>query len=249
MGGMAIALLADIHANLPALRACLAHARAQGASSHAFLGDLVGYGAEPAAVLDIIAEHAAAGAVVVKGNHDAAITGSAGYFNEAAKAAITWTRGVLAERHRAFIDALPFAVSEGDAFFVHASAAFPERWTYIDGPDAAARSTAAAGVPYTFCGHVHEQVLYAQGTARRMLPFRPRPGVAIPIGAHRAWLAIVGSVGQPRDGNPAACYALADLDRRVVTFHRVAYDHHEAARRIRAAGLPEMLAYRLEKGV
>jgi diadenosine tetraphosphatase ApaH/serine/threonine PP2A family protein phosphatase len=132
---------------------------------------------------------------------------------------------------------------------VHASAAFPERWTYIDGPDAATRSAQAAGVPYTFCGHVHEQMLYAQGAARRMVQFRPRPGVAIPVAAHRAWLAIAGSVGQPRDGNPAACYAIADLERATLTFHRVAYDHHEAARRIRAARLPEMLAYRLERGI
>jgi diadenosine tetraphosphatase ApaH/serine/threonine PP2A family protein phosphatase len=246
---MVLALFADIHSNLPALHACLAHAREHGAGRYAFLGDLVGYGAEPAAVIDLVAEHAALGAVVVKGNHDAAITGSAGYFNETAKAAINWSRGVLHQGHRDFIDSLPLCVREGDACFVHASAASPDRWPYIDGPDAAARSVNAAAVPYTFCGHVHEQMLYARGAARRMVAFRPRPGVAIPVGAHREWLAIVGSVGQPRDGNPAAAYALADLERRSVVFHRVAYDHLESARRVRAAGLPEMLAYRLERGI
>jgi len=246
---MVIALLADIHSNLHALQACLAHARTNGASRFAFLGDLVGYGADPAAVLDIVAEHSARGAVAVKGNHDAAITGSAGYFNEAAKSAINWTRGVLGPGHRDFLDALPLIVREGDACLVHASAAMPERWTYIDGPDAAAQSVAAAGVPYTFCGHVHEQLLYARGAGRRMVAFRPRPGVPIPVSARREWLAIVGSVGQPRDGNPAAAYALADFERHYITFHRVAYDHFAAARAVRAAGLPEMLAYRLERGI
>ena len=75
----------------------------------------------------------------------------------------------------------------------------------------------------------------------------PRPGVAIPMSPRRAWLALVGSVGQPRDGNPAAAYALADLEAKSITFHRVPYDNHAAARKVRAAGLPEMLAYRLER--
>src|SRR5471030_2567245 len=107
---MAIALLADIHSNLEALEACLAHARDRGASEFAFLGDLVGYGADPGAVVGIIAEHASRGAVVVKGNHDAAISGSKGYLNEAAAAAIVWSRGVLSPTQRAFLDELPLCV-------------------------------------------------------------------------------------------------------------------------------------------
>ena len=81
-----------------------------------------------------------------------------------------------------------------------------------------------------------------------MIAFRPQPGVAIPVRPNRRWLALAGSVGQPRDGNPAAAYALADLDAGSIIFHRVPYDNHAAARKIRAAGLPEILAYRLEKG-
>ena len=82
-----------------------------------------------------------------------------------------------------------------------------------------------------------------------MIAFHPRAGVAIPISPVRSWLAIAGSVGQPRDGNAAACYALADLGAKSITFHRVAYDNYAAARKVRAAGLPEILAYRLERGM
>ncbi|MGZ5082694.1 MAG: metallophosphoesterase family protein [Usitatibacter sp.] len=245
---MLIALLADIHANLEAIEACLAHARARGAAEFVFLGDLVGYGAYPAAVVDIVADHASRGSVVVKGNHDAAIAGGETYLNSAAATAIEWSRGKLSAGQRAFLDGLPLCVRRGLACFVHASAASPERWDYIDSPGAAERSARAAGTPYTFCGHVHEQALYAQGAGERMIAFAPRRAVEIPAGAHRAWLAVVGSAGQPRDGNPAACYVLADLDRGVITFQRVAYDHLAAARKIRAAGLPEILAYRLERG-
>ena len=245
---MALALLADIHANLEALDACLAHASARGAQRHVFLGDLVGYGADPAAVLDIVAAHASRGALVVKGNHDDAITGDAGYFNESAAAAIAWTRGVLEPRHLAFIRSLPLCIREDAACFVHASAAAPQRWDYVDSAAAAQRSVHAAGTTYTFSGHVHQQVLYGGDAKSRMVAFQPRPGVAIPISPRRAWLALVGSVGQPRDGNPAAAYALVDLEAKSITFHRVPYDNHGAARKVRAAGLPEMLAYRLERG-
>jgi diadenosine tetraphosphatase ApaH/serine/threonine PP2A family protein phosphatase len=245
---MVLALLADIHANLEALQSCLAHALERGAGRYAFLGDLVGYGADPGAVLDIVAGHASRGALVVKGNHDDAATGGGGYYNEAAAAAIAWTRSVITPDHRAFIESLPLVVAEESICFVHASAAAPQRWEYVDSAGAAERSARAAGKPYTFCGHVHHQVLYGEDARRRMVAFHPRSGVAIPVQPHRTWLAVVGSVGQPRDGNPSAAYALADLDAMSLTFHRVPYDNLAAARKVRAAGLPEMLAYRLEHG-
>jgi diadenosine tetraphosphatase ApaH/serine/threonine PP2A family protein phosphatase len=98
-----------------------------------------------------------------------------------------------------------------------------------------------------FCGHVHEPVLYTPG-AVRPVPFRPVPGVAIPVPPRRRWLAVVGSAGQPRDGNTAASYAMLDTERTTLTFHRVPYDWRAAAGKIRAAGLPESLARRLERG-
>jgi len=245
-----LALFADIHSNLEALTACLEHAARLGAERHAFLGDLVGYGADPVAVLDLIAEHATRGAFVVLGNHDAAALGrSVKGLNSAAVTAIAWTQKRLGERQRAFLDALPLAVRHDDVLFVHASAAAPERWSYITGARQAAQSMRAANAQLIFCGHVHEQRLYYMGADAKPMPFRPVAGTPIPTARHRQWLAIVGSAGQPRDRNNAACWALADLERARLTFFRVAYDHARAAEKIRAAGLPERLARRLERGI
>lgn len=247
---MKLALFADIHSNLEALTACLEHAKALGARRYAFLGDLVGYGADPVAVLELIEQHAAEGAVVVLGNHDAAALGRpVERLNENAQAAIVWTRDRLGNRHRAFLDGLPLNVRDADMLFVHASAAAPERWTYITGPAQAEQSMQAGRAAFTFCGHVHEQRLYYVGAKGTAMPFRPVPGTPIPTGKHRQWLAIVGSAGQPRDHNNSACYALADLERARLTFFRVPYDYRSAAQKIRAAGLPDRLAVRLERGV
>jgi diadenosine tetraphosphatase ApaH/serine/threonine PP2A family protein phosphatase len=244
-----LALFADIHSNLEALTACLAHAKALGAQRFAFLGDLVGYGADPVAVLDVIEQHAAAGAIVVLGNHDAAAIGRpTPGLNALAEAAIVWTQRRLGERQRAFIGGLPLTVREGSVLFVHASAAEPEHWTYVTGARQAEHSMKASQAGIIFSGHVHEQRLYYMGARGRPMPFRPVSGTPIPTGRHRQWLAIVGSAGQPRDRNTAACYALADLARERLTFFRVPYDYEAAAQKIRAAGLPERLARRLERG-
>jgi diadenosine tetraphosphatase ApaH/serine/threonine PP2A family protein phosphatase len=201
-------------------------------------------------VLEVVADHAARGAVVVKGNHDEAVVElKRGYFNETAAAAIGWTRAALGQAHKDFLASLPLVLNEAQVCFVHASAAAPERWEYVDSPAAAERSATAAARPYTFCGHVHRAMLYGADAHGRMVDFRPHPGVAIPVRASRAWLAIPGSAGQPRDGDPAAAYALFDPKAQAITFHRVAYDHQAAARKIRAAGLPEAIAYRVERGV
>ena len=246
---MKLALFADIHSNLEAITACLVHAQALGADRYAFLGDLVGYGADPVAVLDIIEQHAADGAVVVLGNHDAAVIGRpADPLNASAQAAIAWTQAQLGARQRAFLAGLPLTVRDGNTLFVHANAVAPERSIYITGAAEAERSIRAGNAVYIFCGHVHEPKLYYMGADGRPMPFRPVFGTPIPIGKHRQWLAIVGSAGQPRDRINKACYAIADMERERLTFFRVPYDHDSAAQKIRAAGLPERLARRLERG-
>ena len=246
---MKLALFADLHSNLEAISACLAHAQALGTDRHAFLGDLVGYGADPVAVLDLVERHAAAGAVVVLGNHDAAAAGRpAGQMNANARAAIAWTQAQLGARHLAFLEALPLTVAERNMLFVHASADAPERWNYVTDAADAEQSLRAGGANYIFCGHVHQPKLYFTGTGGRPMPFAPVPGIPIPTGAHRQWLAIVGSAGQPRDGNNTACYAMFDTERERLTFFRVPYAHGLAAQKIRAAGLPPRLALRLERG-
>jgi diadenosine tetraphosphatase ApaH/serine/threonine PP2A family protein phosphatase len=246
---MKLALFSDIHSNLEAITACIEHANALGAQRYAFLGDHVGYGADPVAVLDLIERHAALGAVVVLGNHDAAAIGRPDdALNRNALAAVAWTRAQLGERQRAFLASMPLTFVDRNMLFVHASAAAPEQWIYVSGLGEAGESLRAAKTDYIFSGHVHEQKLYYLGAGGGPLPFRPIPGTPIPVPQHRQWLAIVGSAGQPRDGNNAACYALFDPERERLTFYRVPYDQSATIRKIRAAGLPERLALRIERG-
>jgi diadenosine tetraphosphatase ApaH/serine/threonine PP2A family protein phosphatase len=247
---MRLALLADVHANLEALVAVLAHAREQGVEALAFLGDLVGYGADPLPVLERVQEEAARGAVVIQGNHDAAVLDEhvAAGMNPEALAVIAWTRRQLGPHQRAFLASLPLVVRRGELTLVHASAAAPEEWTYVTDALRADECLRASATPWTFAGHVQEPVLYYTSATDRPLPFRPVPGVAIPVPPRRRWLGIAGSVGQPRDGRTAASYAVFDEGRRTLTFHRVAYDWPSAAAKVRAAGLPAKLAERLERG-
>lgn len=246
---MKIAVLSDIHSNLEALVACLSHARSQGVEQYVFLGDLLGYGADPRGCLEIIAPMVSAGALAVLGNHDEAVLG--GLCENLAfvgRDAIYWTREQLRQSERDFLLTLPLTAQVGNSFYVHASAASPERWPYIDNAVAAAKCMAASGLPLTFAGHVHHQVLYYTAGGGEAHVFTPLPGKAIPLTPRRQWLAIAGSVGQPRDGNPAAAYVLHDRQRESLTFFRIPYDSWSAARKIRAAGLPERLARRLETG-
>jgi diadenosine tetraphosphatase ApaH/serine/threonine PP2A family protein phosphatase len=201
-------------------------------------------------VLELIEAHAGKGAIVLRGNHDAAALGDdVRGLNTQATVSAAWTRRQLRKRHHTFLRSLPLSVREGDRLFVHASAAVPERWTYVTGPRQAALSMEAAEAAVVYCGHVHDQQLYFMSRAGRATAFRPQPGTPVPIGSQHRWLAIVGSAGQPRDRNAAAAYALADLARNRITFFRVGYDFEAAAQKIRRAGLPERLARRLERGI
>jgi diadenosine tetraphosphatase ApaH/serine/threonine PP2A family protein phosphatase len=245
---MKLAVLSDIHANLEALTACLAHARQQGAEAWAFTGDLVGYGADPHPCLAVVRELAQAGALVVRGNHDEAVLGGlCADMGFVAREAAVWSRGQIDDADRAFLAALPYAAEGAGALFVHATADRPEGWEYITGTQSAQRCLAATDARLVFAGHGHRAMLYFSARGR-LSAFLPRPGVALTLGRGRRWLALAGSVGQPRDGHPAACYLLFDGESRRLTYHRVAYDWLTAAAKIRAAGLPEMLAQRLEHG-
>ena len=243
---MKLALVADIHANREALAAVLAHAATQGVDRHAFLGDYVGYGADPGWVVDRVREHVAAGAIAVQGNHDAAVgQGPQPSMVADARAVVAWTRDRLDAGQVAVLAALPLSHVEGDALFVHANAWAPAEWAYLDSRSEAVRSLQATDRRFTFCGHVHVPMLYHLAGTGKAGEFKPSPGIAIPLSAHRGWLAIPGSVGQPRDGDPAACYAIFDTEQHALTFHRVPYDHAAAAAKVRAAGLPERVAERL----
>jgi len=245
---MLTALFADVHSNIEALQACLRHAREHGAEQFAFLGDLVGYGPDPAAVIETVA--AIPSAIVVKGNHDDAIENEPKTrdLNDVAYDVITWTRNALNAEQRRFLASLPLIVRKDDVCYVHGSANQPAKWEYIGDNMAARESMEAAATSYVFSGHVHEQVLYFKTQSGKTAPFRPISGSPVPVPPHRSWLAIVGSVGQPRDGNPASAYATFDSGTETMTFFRIPYDHLETARRMRAARLPETLAERIERG-
>lgn len=247
---MRIALLSDLHANLEALSACLDHARRYGADHHVFLGDLVGYGADPARVLDTVMALTEKGAVAVLGNHDdATIAQASPLMHPEALQAIEWTRNRLTPAHEDYLRGLPLTVEEEDRLYVHANAWSPGEWEYITSPFDAGRSIRATRRRLTFCGHVHEPTLFHMSGEGRVAQFLPVPGTGVPLSPVRRWLAIPGSAGQPRDGNPAASYAILDTASNIATWHRVAYDHLTAARKIRGSGLPPVFAARLEVGL
>jgi len=243
-----IAVLADIHGNREALSACLADAARRKAQRHVFLGDLVGYGADPGWVVDRAIEYTERGALAVLGNHDAAAIGAPQPMNETAAAAIEWTRQNLSPAQRDFLEKLPLTIEDDGRLYVHASADEPSQWPYILDVRAARKSLDATTARQTFCGHVHMPKLYHLSLTGKLFEFTPPATTAIPLLPARRWLAVLGAVGQPRDRNPAACYALLDEAQNTLTYVRVPYDVASAARKIREAGLPAVLAARLEQG-
>lgn len=245
---MLIALFADIHSNRQAFEACLADARAQGAEHYVFLGDYVGYGADPDWVVTTVMEMTAAGANAVMGNHDCAVGNTKVQLNVQAQAAMEWTRGELGVEQRQFLANLPVKQEHQGRLFVHAEASRPENWTYVTDSSVASRSMQATFAHVTFCGHIHRPALYSLSVTGKMTSFVPTSGVPVQLLPGRQWLVVVGSVGQPRDGNPAAAYALYNSETRDVSYCRVPYDVAAAAARIRNLGLPISLAERLLVG-
>jgi diadenosine tetraphosphatase ApaH/serine/threonine PP2A family protein phosphatase len=163
-------------------------------------------------------------------------------------ALIDWTRSRLSAEQLDFLGRLPLTHEAGNSLFVHANAYAPREWAYIEGRAEAVRSLQATRCRLTFCGHVHEPKLYHLSALGKAGEFTPTAGMAVPLLPQRRWLVIPGAVGQPRDGNPAACYAVHDDADGTITVWRVPYDHETAAARIRAEGLPEDLARRLMTG-
>ena len=245
---MRIALLADIHANRRALEACLDHARSQGAERLAFLGDYVGYGPDPHEVVDVIMAESAKGAVAVAGNHDHAVAEVKESMTSDAETAMAWTRGQLDAEAREFLGSLPLRFEDGARLFVHASPQTYPPWIYVNDPVAAKRALEASRAQMIFCGHTHLMALHGITATGQLVSFQPVPKVPIPLPRHRRWLTVVGAVGQSRDGNPAAAYAMLDTDRSEITHLRVPYDVEATAIAILQAGLPPALADRLRRG-
>jgi len=247
---MLLALLTDIHANREAFDACRAEALRLGAQRFVYLGDFVGYGADPSYIVDRIAEDVAAGALAIMGNHDlAAVTGDISAMHEVAGLSAVWTRTQLDERQVGFLQKLPYTAKIDDLLFVHGDSSAPERFIYVRDEAHAERALRAVKAHVVFCGHVHRPQLYHLAPERPAHGFHPKTNVKIPLARSQQWLAVLGAVGQPRDDNPLAAFALYDTARESLTFVRTPYDIAAAAYKIEQAGLPEILAQRLFVGL
>jgi diadenosine tetraphosphatase ApaH/serine/threonine PP2A family protein phosphatase len=237
------AILSDVHGNLEALRAVLDDA-AGVAEAVLCLGDVVGYGADPEPCVDIVATRCEA---VVGGNHEHGVANllDLGWFNRYARAAVEWTRDRLDDDHRAWVAALPLQRVVDDATLVHASPAQPEEWDYLVGPEDGYAAFGAFATRLCFVGHSHVPMVWTQGSWGRDCG-RLVDTVGLDPGCR--YIVNVGSVGQPRDRDPRAAYAVWDTDARTVALRRVPYDVGAARAKIVAAGLPRFLADRLVEG-
>ncbi len=243
---MRIAVISDVHSNLVALDAVLAGAGSVDAVWH--LGDVVGYGPEPDAVVDRLA---AAGAIGVRGNHDAAAVGGTEieWFNPDARSAMEWTRQVISERTRAWLTDLPERREMAGFTLVHGSGRDPI-WEYVTSPAEAQASLAAMGTTHGLNGHTHFPAAFVVVDDRvgRLGPERGRADATIKLAGGRLLLN-PGSVGQPRDGDPRASYMVVDTDAGTARWARVGYDIAAVGAAMRAAGLPHRLAERLRHGL
>jgi predicted phosphodiesterase len=241
--GMRIAVLSDIHSNLPALDAVLTAAGDVDAVWH--LGDVVGYGPDPDGVVDRLRS---IGAVGVRGNHDAAAAGGSeiDWFNPDARRAMEWTRAAIAPSTRDWLAALPERRTTRGHDLVHGSPREPI-WEYVTSRDVARANITILGSPVGLHGHTHIPVAWIEDGDRVEL-FRPGRDGTLDLGGRRA-LVNPGSVGQPRDGDPTASYLILDPEAGRISWYRVAYDVAGVQAAMDDAGLPSALSARLTVGL
>ena len=246
---MRLAILTDIHANRAAFEAVLADVDLRRVDRIVILGDIVGYGPDPEWCCDKVQALQAAGAIVVQGNHDAAITTPDPGMNVTALRLINWTRPRLSDDQKSWLAKLPLTERLGDLLFVHASANTPGDWIYVNSAQRAMGSFRVVQDRVIFCGHVHVPALYSCDVSGRVTAQRFTRGAGLPLIRSRRWMTVVGSVGQPRDGRPLAAWALYDTTTNELTFHGQPYDVKATLSRIEAENLPHSLALRLMSGV
>jgi diadenosine tetraphosphatase ApaH/serine/threonine PP2A family protein phosphatase len=241
-----IAVLSDIHANLDALDAVLKRCREEDVGPTFVTGDIVGYGAEPQEVIDRVAE--LPGVRMVAGNHDLAVVErfDLDWFNRVAAAVVRWTRGVLAPSGRALLERLEPRSTGSTALLVHGSVVDPAAEYLLD-EERAAASFGHEGFELCFFGHTHLPTLFVEADGR-VAGEVPSPDSPVEMQAGRRYLVNPGSIGQPRDGDPRASFLIYDTEARRAVWHRVPYPVEEAQRKIRDAGLPDVLAERLAVG-
>ncbi len=243
---MRYAIFSDVHANLTALDAVLADAEGRRPDAYLCLGDVVGYGPDPN---ECVARVRALGAETVAGNHDRAAVGDVDLetFTPLARAAIEWTQHVLTPDARAWLAALPPRACPRGFLAVHGSPRDPVSEYIFDLPTALANFAADPFVR-CFVGHTHVPGVYVLERDGRVAAAGLLAGAPVPLRPDARYIINVGSVGQPRDGDPRAAYALFDTQPETVTLVRVAYSVAFTQAKMRAAGLPEDLADRLQHG-
>lgn len=239
---MRFAVFGDIHANLEALKAVLADLKAQGCTHHVCLGDIVGYNANPHECVELVRSLECP---VVKGNHDeqASILDDLTGFNPLAEEAINWTRQQLTDEDKRWLRELRLVRQVRDWTIVHATLDSPHEWAYVFNQLDASASFNYQHTTLCFYGHTHAPRAYVRDGSVKAVPFS-----VLPIELGKKYFLNVGSVGQPRDGDWHASYAIYDLDEKTVTLRRIEYDIYLAQDKIVAAGLPQRLADRLALG-
>jgi predicted phosphodiesterase len=240
---MLIAIYSDVHSNLEALNAVLHSFQVHKPDRILFLGDAVGYGPDPNECVEKIFE---VSDKVVAGNHDHGAVGLTDieHFNPFARKAILWNRSILTRENQEKIHSMPFIEKEGNLFLVHASPDRPEKWTYIFSSQDASRQFSSFEGPAAFIGHTHRPGVYSsQGNKMRELQES-----ILTLQKGFRYIVNIGSVGQPRDGNPEAGYVLYDTEAKKLSFIRVQYNFRITQEKMRAGKLPDFLIERLENG-
>jgi predicted phosphodiesterase len=239
---MRIALFGDIHANLEALEAVLADAREQHCSDYVCLGDVVGYNANPAECLEIVREM---NCPVVKGNHDEDASGdhSLETMNPTAATALMWTREQLNQEQREWLRKMRMVRQVADFTVVHSTLDQPMNWNYVTNRFDAMSNFSYQFTQVCFHGHTHVPRVYIKDSKVHEVAAE---SVVIEPGSK--YFINVGSVGQPRDGDWRSCYAIYDIESRLIVFRRIEYDLAKTQKKILDAGLPPMLAERLADG-
>lgn len=242
---MRYAVLADIHANLAALEAVLDDIRGKGGVDELWcLGDIVGYGPEPGECIRLLRKHCS---VCVAGNHDLGAVGKLdlAYFNTAAAAACRWTATRLSQVDSHYLESLPLTLTQGDFFLVHGSPAEPVL-EYIISTGIAVRNFSFFDARYCLVGHTHVPLAFKlDGAACSAVSLSP--GVGLVVGKKRM-IINPGGVGQPRDGDPRASYAIYDSEGQMFRIYRVEYDIAATQNKMVKANLPMTLISRLEEG-
>ncbi len=242
---MRYAVISDIHGNLDSLQAVSETIETQGVDRIIFLGDAVGYGAQPSEVIDMIRSMADASVV---GNHDYVASGKEEpvYFNYYAKNAVLWTRDRLSDEERTYLAGLDVSAEEEGFTIVHASPLDPLSWNYLFSVEQAEKNYDAFNNGLCFIGHTHTPGVFCMDGGGK--PGLESPG-PLQLKEGCRYIINAGSVGQPRDGDPRSCYVVYDAERQSVEFPRVSYDVYAAQGKIVKAGLPPYLAQRLALGM